>query len=339
MSLAEQLTVYLRRTWAVEVAIENLQRIPGGASRETFRFDAVSSAGRRGLILRRDPTAESLIDTDRATEFLAYRTAWDAGLPVPEPLALEADGAELGQPFFLMAQITGGSAVSPFTPLPFGEHATAFGEQMFRTLGRLAAIQPVGTPLGEALTAPGPDCCWEVALDHWAEVIEREEEYPQPSVRAAIRRLRSNPPPPAEAVRIVHGDYRSGNLLHDGAGGLLAVLDWEMAHLGDPLEDLGWAFDPLWDHGMSGHACGTVPCDQAIAWWEEESGLAVDLKALAWWSLFNAVKGCGIWLGSAHAYRAGGCTNPVLGIAGWYTLRRHDVILSAALERFAGLAK
>lgn len=335
MSVSAQLAAYLGRTFGEPVAVENLERIAGGASRETFRFDAVTASGRRGLILRRDPVAQSLIETDRETEFRAYETAWQAGLPVPEPIALEPGGAELGQPFFLMDQVQGGTAVSPFDPAPFGAHAAAFGEAMFRTLGRLAALDPTDTPLGRLHSAPGPDQCWAVALDHWAAVVAREEDEPQPTVRAAIRRLRAHPPPPAAAVRIVHGDYRSGNLLHDGAGRLLAVLDWEMAHLGDPLEDLGWAFDPLWDHGMPGHACGTVPLAQAIVWWEEESGLRVDERALAWWSLFNAVKGCAIWFGSARAYRLGGCTDPVLGIAGWYTLRRHDVILSAALERFA----
>ncbi len=333
MTLAAQIEAYLGRIWDAPVTVEALSRIPGGASRETYRFDARRGDTVRGLILRRDPTA-SLIETDRAIEFEAYRTM-HGRLPVPEPIALEPGGAELGRPFFIMERIDDGIVTSPFAAVPFGDHAPAIGDAFFRTLGRLAAIDPAGTPLGALLDPPARSDCWRVALDYWAGVIDTDEEHPQPIVRAAIRRLRTNPPPPAQAVRIVHGDYRSGNLMHDGAGRILAILDWEMTHLGDPIEDLGWAFDPIWNHFDSDTVCGMIPRAAAIAIWEAESGLVVDPASLAWWSLFNAVKGRAIWTTSAKEYRAGGCVDPILGISGWYVARRHDEILAAMLDDFA----
>lgn len=332
MSLESQAAVYLERLWGEPVAIENLSRIPGGASRETYRFDARVGGRLRTLILRRDPSG-SLIDTDRRTEFMAYRTA-HGRLPVPEAIALEPQGAELERPFFLMERIDGGVVASPFAPQPFGDHAKAIGEAFFRSLGELAAIDPVGTPLGDLLPSPAPEDCWRIALDHWAKVIDTDEAHPQPIVRAAIRRLRRSPPPPAQAVRIVHGDYRSGNLMHDGAGKILAILDWEMAHLGDPIEDLGWAFDPIWNHGEPSAVCGMIPQARAIAIWEAASGLRVDPAAMRWWALFNAVKGQAIWTSAAREYRDTGCTDPILGISGWYTARRHDEIIAAMLQRF-----
>ncbi|HVF94084.1 MAG TPA: phosphotransferase family protein [Sphingomonas sp.] len=333
MTLAAELETYLCRVWQTPVSVEALSRIPGGASRETYRFDARTGDDLKRLILRRDPTA-SLIDTDRAIEFEAYRT-FHGRIAVPEAIALEAGGAELGRPFFIMARIDGGIVTSPFVAAPFGTHAEAIGERFFATLGQIAALDPAGTPLGALLDTPAPDACWRIALDQWSAVIEADEEHPQPIVRAAIRRLRAHPPPPAQMVRIVHGDYRSGNLMHDGAGKILAVLDWEMTHLGDPLEDLGWAFDPLWNHFDADSVCGMVSKDRAIAIWEAASGLTVDPAALAWWSLFNAVKGRAIWTTSAKEYRAGGCTDPILGISGWYTARRHDEILADSLASFA----
>jgi aminoglycoside phosphotransferase (APT) family kinase protein len=144
--------------------------------------------------------------------------------------------------------------------------------------------------------------------------------------------LRRYPPPAAQKLSVVHGDYRSGNFLHDGEGRILAILDWEMAHIGDPLEDLGWAFDPLWSHFDSTKVAGLLPRADAIAIWEKTSGLKVDPEALAWWALFNAFKGLVIWISAAKSFRDGGGVDPVLGFSGLYCTRRHDQILAEKLE-------
>ena len=94
MSLADQLETYLTDLWGAPTTVTNLSRIPGGASRETYRLDAQiageTGGATRGLILRRDPTG-SLIDTDRRLEFLAYRTV-HGPVPVPQAIALDEDG-------------------------------------------------------------------------------------------------------------------------------------------------------------------------------------------------------------------------------------------------------
>src|SRR4029078_9075954 len=107
----------------------------------------------------------------------------------------------------------------------------------------------------------------------WEKVIDEDELEPQPIARAAIRWMRRNPPPPAQRISIVHGDYRTGNFLHDGQGRILAILDWEMAHLGDPLEDLGWALDPLWSHHNPAKPAGTIPRERATTTREAVGGL------------------------------------------------------------------
>lgn len=329
-SLAERLGAYLTRSWGEPVQVEKLARISGGASRETYRFDAVLASGRRPLILRRDPPG-SLIETDRRSEFLALKSFHGRGVAAPEPLILEPEGAELERPFFIMARIDGGAAASPFAPDPYAPHAAKLGEDFFATLGRIAAADPATLPIAEACEAPPLDGCWRRELDYWSGVIEADELHPQPIVRAAIRRLRRNPPPPAQKLSVVHGDYRSGNFLHDGEGRVLAILDWEMAHIGDPLEDLGWAMDPLWRHDETDRVAGMLPKAEAIAIWERASGLTVDPAAFAWWELFASVKGQAIWTSSAKEYRDGGYLEPILGFSGWLTARRHDEILAAKL--------
>ena len=320
---------YLTRLWETPVVIRDLARIPGGASRETYRFDAFVDGERRRLILRREP-ASGLIDTESETEFRAYQSA--AGVvPVPGAIALEPGGAELGRPFFLMERIDDGVVVGPFDRAGFGDHAGALGEQFFAALGRLAAHDADASPLAAHLDAPAADQCWRIALDYWEKVIDTDSFAPQPIVRAAIRRLRAAPPPPAARIALVHGDYRSGNMMHDGAGLMLAMFDWEMAHFGDPLEDLGWALNPVWDHFQPGHACGMVSPERALAIWQATSGITPDPAALDWWRLFNAVKGCAIWTSAFREFVTGGRTDPVLGLSGWYVQRRQDAVLAAML--------
>jgi aminoglycoside phosphotransferase (APT) family kinase protein len=336
MTLAERLAIYLTRHFGSPTLIEGLSRIPGGASRETYRFDAIVGGEVRPLILRRDPTG-SLIDTDRSLEYLAFQS-FHGRAPVPEPIVLDTEGAELERPFFIMTRVDGGAAASPFTVQPYHEHAQAIGEAFFAALGAIAATDPAGLPLATATQAPAPGDCWRVALDHWAKVIDTDEQHPQPIVRAAIRRLRRDPPPPATAVRVVHGDYRTGNFLHDGQGTILAILDWEMVHLGDPLEDLAWAIDPLWGHYDESRVAGMIPRAEALAIWSQVSGLPIDPEALAWWELFSAVKGQAIWTSAGREYRQGGFKDPILAISGWYTARRHDQILADKLMRLEGLS-
>ncbi len=331
MSVQAQLEAYLTRTGGAPVRVEGLTHIPGGASRETYGFDAVQAdGGRRGLILRRDPVG-SLIDTDREVEFRACQS-FHGRVPVPAPVALETQGAELEPPFFLMQRIDGGVVASPVESDPYGAHAAKLGEAYFSALGTIAATPLEGLPIVAALKAPSPDGAWRAALDEWSGVIFRDERHPQPIVRAAIRRLYANPPPPAQRISVVHGDYRSGNFLHDGQGGLLALLDWEMAHLGDPLEDLAWAFDPLWGHSDESRVAGLLAPEAAITVWERVSGLRVDPAAFAWWRLFNAVKGQAIWTTSGKRFVESDGQDLVLGFAGAFTTRAHDRILSGMLE-------
>jgi len=330
-SLEDGLSAYLSALWGGPTIVENLSRIPGGASRETYSFDVVKAGGeRRGLILRRDPKG-SLIDTDRTTEFLAYQSVQGLA-PVPEPIVLEAGCGPLQRPFFIMSRVDGGTASSPFAPDPYAPHAAVLGRELFSILGRIAGADPAGMPISRAFTAPLLDQCWSRELDYWEEVIYRDERHPQPIVRAALRRLRQNPPPPAQKLSLVHGDFRSGNFLHDGQGRVLAILDWEMAHLGDPLEDLAWCFDPLWSHSDDNRAAGAVPTDEAIRIWTSESGLEVNPQAFGWWRLFSAVKGQGIWTTSAKTFAEGG-HDLVLGFSGLYPARRHDAIIAEQLER------
>lgn len=333
--LSQRLEAYLRaKLNAPALRVSDLARIPGGASRETYRFRAHYDSGTghvtRALILRRDPTA-SLLETDRTTEFRAYRAFNALGLPVPEPIALELEGAALERPFFIMEEITDGAPGSILSPTAYDPHREKIGLQFWSVLGRIAKADPDVVGLGDLEGTRDATAAWAREVAHWEKVIDEDELEPQPIARAAIRWLKRNPPPPAQKISVVHGDYRSGNFLFNPQGDIRAILDWEMAHLGDPLEDLSWALDPLWSHGDPSHPAGLIARDRAIAIWETESGLKADPKALWWWEIFAGVKGIGIWISAGREYTEGRNTDPVNAFSGWYPTSYHNKILADRL--------
>jgi aminoglycoside phosphotransferase (APT) family kinase protein len=341
--MSDELSLRLQNYLATKLAAPDLEvsalaRIPGGASRETYRFRARYAEGDktidRALILRRDPPT-SLIETERTTEFRAYGAFHKLGLPVPEPIVLELDGAALERPFFVMEEITDCSVGSILQPDPYGAHREKIGEQFWSVLGRIAKPDPAALGLGDLEGMTDPVSCWQHEVARWENVIEEDEREPQPIARAAIRWLKRNPPPPAQKISVVHGDYRTGNFLYDANGDIRAILDWEMAHLGDPLEDLGWAIDPLWSHGDPSHPAGTVSRERAIAMWEKASGLKADKNALFWWEIFASLKGLAIWISAAREYSDGRNTDPVNAFSGWFCLAFHNKVLA---ERLGALA-
>ena len=338
-TLAPRLEAYLAGLLgAGDLRVSNLSRIPGGASRETYRFRARyardGKAVERAMILRRDPPA-SLIETERETEFRAYRAFHALGLPVPEPIALESDGRHLERPFFVMEEVENCQVGSILTPDPYGANREKIGDQLFTILGRIAGADVAAIGLADFDGAKDVSQCWHHEMERWEKVIAEDSLEPQPIVQGALRWLKRNPPPPAQKLAVVHGDYRTGNFLYDADGNIRAILDWEMAHLGDPLEDLGWLIDPLWSHGDPTHPAGTIARAEAIALWEKTSGLKAEPGALLWWEIFASVKGAAIWLSAAREYAEGRNTDPVNAFSGWYCLAFHNKVLADRMKALA----
>ena len=154
MSLKDQLAAYLARTSGKPVTVDAISRIYGGASRETYRFDATIGGQSGGYILRRDPSG-SLIDTDRRLEVAAIRSFAGKGVCAPSAVALEVDGAELERPFFIMDRIEGGATGSPFAPDAYGPHAQTIGEQFFSPANRWTACRSWKSPSAPPSTNAG----------------------------------------------------------------------------------------------------------------------------------------------------------------------------------------
>ncbi len=321
--LEDRLAAYIatQLPGAEAVHVSELDRIFGGASRETYRFVLQYREGGeavlRRLILRRDPPG-SLIETDRAVEFAAYRAFHGTAVPVPEPLWLEQDGSSLDHPFFVMEELTGfESSPQNIASAPYAQHAEKLARRKWSILGEIAVADPAAVGLEGVMEPVAPDACWRRELDYWEGQIDEDELCPQPIIRAVIRWLRRNPPPPAQKVSVVHADYRTGNFLYDREGEIHGILDWEMAHLGDPLEDLAWSINPVWRWARDERAGGLAPREDAIRIWEEASGLVADPDALHWWELFSSVKGQAIWISGAEEFSRGRNQDLILALSAW----------------------
>jgi aminoglycoside phosphotransferase (APT) family kinase protein len=321
-----------------DMAITNLFRIPGGASRETWMFDAAWTEDGQPrsaeFVLRKDPPA-SLVESDRLVEYSFYDAFHGSSVPVPRMRWLESDPAHLGGEFFIMDRITGcDSNTRRILEPDYNDSRDALARQMYEVLAAVHALDWTQTPIAKVTEAPAPDACWKHELDYWEGMIEANELSPQPIARAAIRWLRANPPPPPARVSVVHGDYRVGNFLYTKSG-IEGVVDWEMAHLGDPIEDLAWSFMELWEFGGNGKKGGIISADDAIAAYEAAGGVHADRDALHWWDVFSGVKGQGIWLTGARSFQDGRSQEMMLAYTSWGLINRQDEILLRSLGRGA----
>jgi aminoglycoside phosphotransferase (APT) family kinase protein len=323
--LGERFAAYLGQRWGEAVEVVGIEQIPGGASRETYRVAVRTAAGERGLILRRDPKS-SLIDTERALEFRTYAAVHQTDLPVPEPLILEEDPRHLERPFSVMSEIPGCESAIASLALPqFAGLRDRIGEQAWTLMGRLAALDVDELGLPEFMPVPEHPAARE--LDYWAGVIEQDAMHPQPVAAAAVRWLRRHLPAPAQKLCLVHGDFRSGNFLFDETGEVRGILDWEMAHIGDPLEDLAWSLDPLWGWPERKLAGGLLTREHAIRVWERASGMTVDRQVFRWWQVFASLKAVAIWISSTEDFCNGESKEPILAMAGWLMTDRQNRIL------------
>jgi aminoglycoside phosphotransferase (APT) family kinase protein len=253
---------------------------------------------------------------------------------VPRVYWLELDPAVLGAPFFIMERVkeTEANPTAILDPRWDGVRAS-IGRHMYEVLAAIHAFDWLAAHLPHFLPAPAPDACCFRELDTWERVLHANEIRPQPIARAAIRWLRANPPPPAQRVAVVHGDYRVGNLLYHHDGTIHAVIDWETAHLGDPIEDLAWSFMEDWEWAGDGKKGGIIAESDAVAVYEQAGGATVDRVALRWWTVLCGVKAQSLWLSGARAFEDGRAEDLMPATIAWTFMNREDQHLLRALGR------
>jgi aminoglycoside phosphotransferase (APT) family kinase protein len=258
-----------------------LSPLPGGASRQTFLVDGAEDR----WVLRRDPPGATSY-APLLTEFGLMTAARAAEVPVPGAVAYEPDGGRFGSAGFLMGHVDGTSVASRL--LRRDEYAEArelIPGQLAAALAGIHALDPhevEGVPEPDGDPALAACALWEAALDEVGE--------PLPAVEAGLRWLRLNAPARPAALGLVHGDFRLGNFIA-GTDGLAAVIDWELCHVGDPAEDIGWLVIRSWRFGNDElPVAGMGEIEAFLDAYEGAGGERPDAGRLRWWEAMGNVK-------------------------------------------------
>ena len=279
---ADALASTVGRHLGETVSIEELRRLSGGASRETWSFDAAAPNGERhALVLRRDP-GEHTGWSERGIEFALLKAAHAGGVAVPRVWFLLEPVDELGAGF-VMARVDGETI--PRRILRDDTYASArplLARQSGKQAARIHALDPSLLP--------------ELPVQGAREQIEQYRAYldgfgePHPAFELGLRWLADRVPAAPPHPVLVHGDFRNGNFIV-GPNGMRAVLDWELAHLGDPVEDLGWLCVKSWRFGVNDqHVGGFGGVDDLLDGYRAAGGREVDPDHLRYWEVMGTLK-------------------------------------------------
>ncbi|MEI6497405.1 MAG: phosphotransferase family protein [Actinomycetota bacterium] len=267
-------------------AITELVRLSGGASRETWRFVADG----RPLILQRQRAGDG---RDMGVEAAVLRAASAGGVPVAELVAAGTGDNPLRASYMVLSAVEGETiARKILRDAPFAAAREVLPQHFGAALARLHAIDPAVVP-----ELPDLD-----QVEQYRTMLDTLAQ-PHPTFELAFRWLESHRPTSTRRA-IVHGDFRLGNVMV-GPDGLRAVLDWELAHIGDPMEDLGWLCVKAWRFGAAPPVAGVGQYEQLFAAYEAAGGGTVDPDEVRWWEVLGTLKWGIMCILQANAHLSG----------------------------------
>ncbi|MDP9238200.1 MAG: phosphotransferase family protein [Chloroflexota bacterium] len=301
-------TFIARQTGAAAVRVSDLRRLTGGASRETWSLDALldrpdGSSEQLPLILQRDVRGAPK-ELSRPAEFALMRAAFDEGVPAPEPMWIGDGSIGSGESFFVR-RVDGETLPRRLLREDvYAEARDLMPEQLGRALAQIHRIDPKTHGL-ISLPAP-PDGIAPAAYEvqRYEQIFRTIALEPHPAFELAFRWLHANSKQQAADSNIralVHGDFRIGNMLF-GPDGLRLVLDWELAHIGDPMEDMGFICVRSWRFGGPKPVGGIGDREPFFAAYEAAGGGKVDPERVRFWEVFGNLRWGVICLSQARTY-------------------------------------
>jgi aminoglycoside phosphotransferase (APT) family kinase protein len=252
-------------------AINGLRRLSGGASRETWEF----RVGQEPYILQR---VRPQRPGGLGSEAVVLREAFAHGVLVPELVVDGSVSEALERPFMIVKAVAGETIARKILR---DEQYVDARQKLVSQLGVTAArIHQVPTHGLQQLVVEDQLVMYQQILFDLGE--------PHPVFEIAFRWLEKNRPP-SQVTALVHGDFRLGNIVV-GPDGFEAILDWELAHLGDPMEDLGWLCVRAWRFGGIHPVAGLGGYDELFDAYARESGVRPQREVVRWWEILATLK-------------------------------------------------
>lgn len=308
-----------------EARVEAIRRHSEGFSWETYtltlRFEDPDTGGlaRRGFAVRREPEDGLVAPYDTVGQYRLHEAVLaHGGVPMPRLLALELDRSVLGMPFYAMERLEGSVPV-PNEPLPFASEAEreSVGHQFVDVLARIHDVDWRAEGLRFPRVPASPDRAPHEAIEQWEEYYELSRLVEVPVLRAAILWLRANVAGSGR-LALCHGDYRLGNfMVRDGR--IVGIFDWELGHVGDPVEDLAWSAMPAF-RGRSRRASGLLATEELVQRYADATGLRAEPDAMRFWTVLGQVKAAAIFLRGCRAFEERRATDVRLGALGYRCL-------------------
>jgi aminoglycoside phosphotransferase (APT) family kinase protein len=280
---------FLSRDARRPVVIERLQKFPAGFSWITYGVKLRGHPRADDMILRIGPPYGLFAPYSAMPEFQSLSALEGSGVPVPRAFAASDDPSILGAPFFFCERVAGD------TPLPWGGSDGAMNDarreslaaDFIDSLAELHNFEWRRTELAQWDPGITVDNAADRQLDFWWERFQRWALRAHPMAHRTFAWLRRNKPR-APRVTLVHGDYRLGNFLERDQR-ISAILDWELVHLGDPIEDLGWAFLPQY-RGGTRMVCALADEDTFLQRYQDKVGYEIDRGTLHFYIVFSLLK-------------------------------------------------
>jgi aminoglycoside phosphotransferase (APT) family kinase protein len=314
--------------------VTSAQQIAGaGLSRSVVRVSTVTSAQQEQLLILLIEDAASPVPPNRQAEYAALCSlSARSDIKVSRAYCVEHDPEPLGHPFIVTELLPGSAHPTLLEDPAYLPHAERIARQGFEILGTLAKIDARSVDLGPSVPVPAAADVARLALAQTERVLQDVGATDSPVAAAALRHLRRTMPPAPPRLSLVHGDYRIGNYLFDTTG-VTGIIDWEMVHKGDPLEDLAWAMLPNWEFAARpGRPAGFLTRDEAIAAWESTRGIGVDRTALDWWILFSHLKAFGLWATCRHMFATGKTREIIMALVGAHVWPRQEACMAQILK-------
>jgi aminoglycoside phosphotransferase (APT) family kinase protein len=300
--LTERVRTLLEAEVGKVVSITDVRPMFGGNGRKAWAFDVVwKRTTRPAPCVMLSQVGGRQVSSSIKSEFAVLSNLQGKGVRAPSAIAIDASGGIIGTPSIILERLNGTANVVSFldpknailsksvsqdlVDVVAGLHSTTIDRRLFDpTAGDLSAAEII-----------------ERQIDFWRDAFLARRIEPNPVMWTSFGWLKRNLVPPDD-ICLVHGDLRPGNFLYLDKS-VSGLLDWEMAHLGDPLEDIAWIYRPLWSPKAF------LRLDEFIVMYESLTKGTVDRHRLIYYRIFSEIKFATISLTASESFAAGRTMN------------------------------